>query len=124
MQLLALTGVGFTPQFVWATTDAKPRLFAYIFPGFLQLIEDGWQSNADALEATQKTAESKALVDLQQRLAHPIKGSTLIRNARVFDSEKATLHDSKVSVMVTRWTRRIRRHSQPSRLQAAAGCGT
>jgi hypothetical protein len=91
VQLLAITGVGFTPQFVWATADAKPRLFAFIFPGFLQLIEDGWQANADALEATQKTAESKALVDLQQRLAHPIKGSTLIRNARVFDSEKATL---------------------------------
>lgn len=91
VQLLALTGVGFTPQFVWATTGDKPRLFAFIFPGFLQLIEQGWQSNADALEAKQKTAEGRALVDLQQRLAHPIKGTTLIRNARVFDSEKAVL---------------------------------
>jgi imidazolonepropionase-like amidohydrolase len=91
VQLVALTGIGLTPMFVWATTDESPRLFAFIFPGFLQLIEDGWQGNANALEAQQKEAEGEALVSLQQRLAHPIKGSTLIRNARVFDSEKATL---------------------------------
>jgi hypothetical protein len=91
VQLVALTGVGFTPTFAWATTGTDPRLFAYIFPGFLQLIEDGWQSNADALEVRQKTAEGEALVALQQRLAHPVKGTTLIRNARVFDSEKAVL---------------------------------
>ncbi len=91
VQLLAITGVGFTPQFAWATADAKPRLFAFIYPGFLQLIEDGWQGNADALEARQKAAEGKALVDLQQRLAHPVKGTMLIRKARVFDSATATL---------------------------------
>lgn len=91
VQLLALTGVGFTPTFAWATTDARPRLFAFIAPGFLQLVEDCWQANADALETRQKAAEGKALVDLQQRLAHPAKGTTLIRNARIFDSEKAVL---------------------------------
>jgi hypothetical protein len=91
VQLLAFTGIGLTPTFAWATTDRTPRLFAFIFPGYLQLIEDGWQANADALEARQKTAEGEALVALQQRLAHPIKGTTLVRNARVFDSGKATL---------------------------------
>jgi len=91
VQLLAFTGVGFTPTFAWATTDATPRLFAFIAPGFLQLIEDGWEGNANALETRQKVAEAEALVDLQQRLRHPLAGSTLIRNARVFDSEHATL---------------------------------
>lgn len=91
VQLLAITGIGFTPTFVWATDEARPRLFAYIFPGFLQLVEAGWEGNADALEAVQKSAESQALVSLQQRLAHPLPGSTLIRNARVFDSEHARL---------------------------------
>ena len=91
VQLLSITGVGFTPSFAWATTEAKPRLFAYIYPGFLQLVEDGWQSNADALEKRQKEAEGQALVDLQKRLAHPAKGSLLIRNIRIFDSEKAAL---------------------------------
>lgn len=89
--LLSLTGIGFTPTFVWVTTDAEPRLFAYIYPGFLQMIEDGWQANADVLEERQKQAENDVLVAMNQRLAHPLAGTTVIRDARVFDSEKATL---------------------------------
>jgi len=91
VQLIAMTGVGFTPTFAWATTGDAPRLFAFIFPGFLQLIEDGWQGNAAALETQQKQAEGDELLALQKRLAHPLPGTTLIRNARVFDSEHATL---------------------------------
>lgn len=91
VQLMMLTGVGFTPGFVWATSDAEPRMFAVIAPGFLQLIEDGWQANADALEDIQRTSETAALLDMQKRLAKPLAGTTLIRNARVFDSEAATL---------------------------------
>jgi Amidohydrolase family len=91
VQLMMLTGVGFTPAFVWATSDAEPRMFAVIFPGFLQLIEDGWQANADALESIQRSSESAALMDMQRRLAKPLAAATLIRNARIFDSEAATL---------------------------------
>ena len=36
VHLIMLTGVGFTPQFVWATSDAAPRLFAFIVPGYLR----------------------------------------------------------------------------------------
>ncbi|SOD51072.1 amidohydrolase family protein [Pseudoxanthomonas wuyuanensis] len=93
-ELLALTGIGLTPTFVWVTAGAQPRLFAYIFPGFLQLIEDGWQGNADALEKIQKDAEGEALADMQKRLARPLAGTTLIRNARIFDSENAVLGDA------------------------------
>ena len=77
VQLLAMTGVGFTPTFVWATTDDTPRLFAYIYPGFLQLIEDGWQDSAAALETRQKQAEGEELVAMQRRLAHPLAGHDL-----------------------------------------------
>ena len=99
VQLLALTGIGFTPTFVWATTDASPRLFAFIAPGFVQLIEQGWESNGDALEARQKQAEAAALVDLQQRLVHPLAGTTVIRNVRVFDSEHATVGPASTVVL-------------------------
>ena len=99
VQLLALTGIGFTPTFVWATTDASPQLFAFIAPGFLQLIQQGWESNGDALEARQKQAEGAALVDLQQRLVHPLAGTTVIRNVRVFDSEHATVGPSSTVVI-------------------------
>ncbi len=91
VQLVAVTGVGLVPTFVWATTDANPRLFAYIYPGFVQLVEDGCQAIAADLEKQQKQAEGDALVELAKRLGHPLAGTTLIRNARVFDSEKATL---------------------------------
>ncbi len=92
--LVSLTGIGFTPTFVWVTTDAEPRLFAYIYPGFLQMIEEGWQSNADALEERQKQAENEVLIAMNERLAHPLPGTTVIRNARVFDSEKAVLGEA------------------------------
>jgi hypothetical protein len=91
VQLLSMTGVGFTPTSVWMTTGDSPQFFAYIFPGFLQLIEEGWDANGAALEARQVAAEKQLLVDFSKRLTHPIAGSTLIRNARVFDSERATL---------------------------------
>ncbi len=91
VRLMQVTGVGFTPMFLWTTVEDRPRLFAQIVPGYLQLIEDGWQGNADALEVRQKAAEADALTDLQRRLSHPLRGTTLIRNARVFDSESATL---------------------------------
>lgn len=91
VQLLMLTGVGFTPGFVWATNDATPRMFALIYPGYLHLIEDGWQANADALEQIQRGSENAALIDMQKRLAKPLTGTTLIRNARIFDSEAAAL---------------------------------
>ncbi|AWV07448.1 amidohydrolase family protein [Marilutibacter maris] len=94
VQLLALTGVGLTPTFVWATTDEVPRLFAFIVPGWLQLIEDGWQASAADLEQRQVAAEAKVLADLRDRLAHPLAGSLLIRNARVFDSEHARLGEA------------------------------
>ncbi len=89
VQLLAQTGLGLQPSFYWATTGAKPRLFAAIHPGQDTLIEEGWQDHSEVLAARQKQAESKLLVDLANRLQHPLPGMTVVRNARVFDSDTA-----------------------------------
>ena len=89
--LVTVTGIGLTPTFAWSTTGPNPRLFAFIFPGYLQLVEEGWEASAEALEKQQKQAEGEVLLGMQQRLAHPLLGTTLIRNARIFDSEKAVL---------------------------------
>lgn len=91
VRLLALTGQGLTPSFGWFTTGATPRLFALIYPGYLQLVEEGWEADTRRLEERQKTAEGELLVAMQQRLSKPLPGSTLIRNVRVFDSHAATL---------------------------------
>src|SRR5262249_28526042 len=74
-----------------ATEGKEPRLFAFIFPGFLQLVEEGWEKNAPALETQQKAAEKELLIAMNQRLTHPLAGATLIKNAKVFDSERAVL---------------------------------
>jgi cytosine/adenosine deaminase-related metal-dependent hydrolase len=91
IRLVALTGIGFTPMFVWTTNEQTPRLFAFIVPGYLRLIEEGWESNAAVLEARQKAAEQELLVDLSRRVAHPLAGKTLISNVRIFDSERAVV---------------------------------
>jgi hypothetical protein len=91
VQLLAQTGLGLQPSFYWATTGAKPRLFAAIHPGQDTLIEEGWQGNSAALAAVQKVAEAKLLVELANKLQHPLPGMTVVRNARVFDSDKASV---------------------------------
>ncbi|ELX11959.1 amidohydrolase family protein [Janthinobacterium sp. HH01] len=91
VQLVAQTGVGLSPAFYWATSGAAPRLFGVIIPGFANMLEEGWQGAAPALAARQKQAESKMLESLAARLQHPLTGVTLVRNARVFDSDKATV---------------------------------
>jgi hypothetical protein len=94
IQLFALTGVGFTPTSVWATTGAVPRLFASIVPGYSYIVEQGWESQAVALEKLQVRAEQDLLADFNRRMSHPLTGATWIRNARVFDSERAVLGPS------------------------------
>lgn len=91
VRLLAVTGQGLTPGFAWFTDEPEPRLFAFIFPGYLQLVQEGWEASGRVLEERQKTAEGELLVAMQQRLGKPLAGSTLIRNVRVFDSEAAKL---------------------------------
>ena len=91
VRLLAVTGQGLTPNFGWFTDEATPRLFAFIAPGYLQMLPEGWESTGAQLEARQKTAEGEMLTALQSQLAKPIPGTTLIRNVRVFDSVGAKL---------------------------------
>lgn len=91
VRLLAQTGVGLSPSFYWATSGDKPRLFGVIIPGFANMLEEGWQAAAPAMAARQKAAESQMLADVADKLQHPLKGLTVVRNARVFDSEKAVV---------------------------------
>jgi hypothetical protein len=91
VRLLAQTGVGLSPSFYWATAGEQPRLFGVIIPGFANMLEEGWQAAAPTLAARQKTAEQKLLTDAADKLQHPLAGLTVVRNARIFDSDKATV---------------------------------
>ena len=94
VQLLAQTGVGLTPQFVWATkSDAKggARTFAFIIPGYLTAIEEGWERNGEALTKVQVEAEAQMVKDIAARQFAPLKGLTVVKNTRVFDSVNGTV---------------------------------
>ncbi len=91
VKLVAQTGLGLSPNFVWVTTGPKPRLFGFVALGYATLVEQGWEAAADTMIAHQKAAETRLLTELAAQLQHPMQGLTVIRNARVFDSEKAVL---------------------------------
>jgi hypothetical protein len=91
VQLVAMTGLGLSPQFFWATTGAKPRLFAMVVPGFMTVAEEGWGSVGKELAERQKAAEARLLKDVAARLQHKLDGLTVVKNVRVFDSDKAVL---------------------------------
>jgi hypothetical protein len=91
VQLLARTGVGFSPDLFWATTGKNPRFFAHYDPGFFAIIEDGWEGNNPALLDRQVAADSALLRDVAARLQKPLPGLTVVKNARVFDSATATV---------------------------------
>ncbi|CAN5419541.1 hypothetical protein BH11PSE9_BH11PSE9_27990 [soil metagenome] len=91
VQLLAQTGLGLTPSFYLGTTWEKPRLFAMIYPGWMTAIEEGWEAGATELRTHQTVAERKLLKDMASRLMQPLNGLAVVRNARIFDSDKALL---------------------------------
>lgn len=91
VQLVMHTGIGLSPQFFWATTDSDSHLFAAILPGNFAVIKEGWQSNLVELKKSQEEASARILAKRAEQLQHPMPGLTVIRNARVFNSETATL---------------------------------
>jgi hypothetical protein len=91
VQLVAQTGLGLSPKFLWITKGANPSLFAAVAPGTFVFAIEGWQDNGKLLAERQKAAEAKLLNDMAARLQHPLPGLTVVKNARIFDSNKATV---------------------------------
>lgn len=91
VQLLKHTGIGLEPTLLWATTGDNPRLFAELVPGAMTFIEQGWQHNAPAMLSMQQRAETELLQQLASAQSQPLHGLTVVRNARIFDSERLTL---------------------------------
>lgn len=94
VNLIKLTGVGLAPSFFWVTISKDPHVFALIIPGYMTMIEEGWDSGIAAMTAKQQVAESKVLTEFAQKVLKPLPGLTVIRNVRVFDSVKASLSEA------------------------------
>jgi Amidohydrolase family len=90
LSLYALRGADLEPQYIWMTADGQ-RAFALIFPGYAQFIVKGWESQGAALEKQQVQAENAYQSEIAKRDRHELPQPILIKNARVFDSERAVL---------------------------------
>lgn len=95
ISLYALKGLFEAPYYIWMTRQPELVLFAAIQPGGLQLIDTGWESEVSKLENRQVEVDESLLKKLAVKLSHRVPDPILIRNARVFDSEHATLGPAK-----------------------------
>ena len=91
LELVAFSGLGLTPDFVWITRGESPEFFAYVIPGYSVTVPSGYEGEAARLSAAQTAAEAALLAGFRNRLSSPLEGLSVIRNARLFDSDKATL---------------------------------
>jgi imidazolonepropionase-like amidohydrolase len=91
VSLYAVTGIDTQPDFIWLTDGDSPRFFAFVVPGFIRVVEAGFETPAAQLDVLQTKAENDWLHGLEVKLAHRAPGPILIRNVRVFDSEHAKL---------------------------------
>lgn len=102
VELVALSGLGLTPQFVWASAGEQPTFFGLIEPGYSATLPAGYQGEEAHLTRLQGEAENEVLRALTARLSQPLPGLSVVRNARVFDSERARLSDGLQDVYVLR----------------------
>lgn len=91
LELWAVTGVQASPTLYWLRGGADRAFFAFIAPGYVRVMEKGYESCGAELEAAQKQAEKAMLEGLAASLTHRLGESILIRDVRVFDSATAKL---------------------------------
>lgn len=88
--LYALIGVDVTPTYLWLRDDANHALFGFVFPGW-EFVAQGYEGEGATLLKVQVEAQAQRLDALQQRLAKPLAGLTVIRDVRWFDSARALM---------------------------------
>ncbi|HET6564007.1 MAG TPA: amidohydrolase family protein, partial [Xanthomonadales bacterium] len=85
--LYAITGLGFTPEYVWL--DAANELLALTY-GWMGLAPGGQAGILPELQALQDKAEADRSRRLAKELAKPLPDKWLLRNVNVVDVETAT----------------------------------
>ena len=102
IDLIAISGLGLTPDFVWATRDPAPEFFALIEPGYLAQLPKGYEAEESRLANAQAEAETELLATMTARLSTPMTGLSVIRNARLFDAERAAMRAGRHDVYILR----------------------
>jgi imidazolonepropionase-like amidohydrolase len=102
LELVAFTGLGLTPDFVWLTRGDSPEFFGYVIPGYSATVPAGYEGETAKLTAAQTAAEARLLAGFRARLSKPLEGLSVIRNARLFDSANARLREGLHDVYILR----------------------
>ncbi len=102
IELVAFSGLGLTPDFVWLSRSNPVEFFGYVIPGYSVTLPAGFEGEGARLISAQTAAESELLASFNPRLTTPLDGLSVIRNARLFDSENARLREGLHDVYVLR----------------------
>jgi hypothetical protein len=89
-------GLGFSPFPVWI--DDSGEHFATV-SGWSSIVPAGWESAVPAMVAEQEKARSERYVRLARDLSHKPAGALVIRGARLFVAESATMQPGMTVVM-------------------------
>jgi imidazolonepropionase-like amidohydrolase len=91
-----VSGLGFSPFPVW--TDDSLKYFATV-SGWSSVVPAGWESGVAPMIAAQEQARNERYVRLARELSHKPTGPLVIRGARLFDAESATIEPGMTVVM-------------------------
>ncbi|WP_395373661.1 amidohydrolase family protein [Marinicella sp. W31] len=91
LKLVALSGLGFTPQYTWL--DEQDQLFAVAY-GWMGMTPAGWGDVLDDLQKMQDKADEEFHYGLGQKLTGKLPGSTLIHNVNWVDVKKGRLNEN------------------------------
>ena len=91
-----VAGLGFSPFPVW--TDDENVHFASV-SGWSSVVPVGWESAVPAMIAAQEQARGERFTRLARELAHKPAGALVIRGARLFVAESASVQPGMTVVM-------------------------
>lgn len=96
VSLYAITGIGFTPSYVWL--DEQNDLFAVAY-GWMGLTPSGWNGALSELQTVQDAAEQSYLAELSSQLTQPLPQRTVVTNVDIIDvSGGKTLKDCDIAI--------------------------
>ena len=88
VHLYAVSGIGFTPEYVWLDEDHELFALAY---GWMGLVPRGWQEVLPTLQQRQDAAEAEYHRALASRVTHALPSAWCLSDVRLLDVEAGRL---------------------------------
>ena len=88
VHLYAVSGIGFTPEYLWLDQDGELFALAY---GWMGMTPKGWAGVLPALQARQDAAEAEYHRAVAKRVTHALPASWCLRDVRLLDVDAGRL---------------------------------